>query len=76
MEGISDAESATISGSVSKLRAKRIAEGKVKDWVTTEDLLFNSPSAAAGFVLGYAVSGPANWKRKDGKSLKDIEEGM
>lgn len=46
---------------------------KVKDWTTTEDLLFSSSSAAAEFILGYSVSGPKIWKNKDGKSLKEIE---
>ncbi|WP_083236245.1 DUF4357 domain-containing protein [Acidaminococcus massiliensis] len=50
-----------------------MADEKVKDWVTTEDLLFSSSSAAADFVLGYSVSGPRVWKNADGKSLKEIE---
>lgn len=50
-----------------------MADEKVKDWVTTENLLFSSSSAAADFVLGYSVSGPRVWKNADGKSLKEIE---
>lgn len=57
-----------------KLREKHIAEGRVVDNITTEDILFNSSSAAAVFVLGYSVSGPMTWKAKDGRSLKEIEE--
>lgn len=55
------------------LRDKWILEDKVKDFVTTEDLLFSSSSAAADFVLGYSASGPGTWKDKNGKLLKEIE---
>ena len=58
---------------MTKLREKIIADGKVENQTTTEDLLFSSSSAAADFVLGYSVSGPATWKTKDGRSLKEIE---
>ena len=54
-------------------REKIIASDKVKDYVTTEDILFSSSSAAADFVTGYSVSGPANWKNSSGKTLKEIE---
>ena len=40
----------------------------------TEDVLFNSPSAAAAVVCGYTVNGRVLWKTEDGRSLKDIEE--
>lgn len=43
------------------------------DLVTTEDLLFSSPSAAVDFVTGYSVSGPATWKDKNENTLKEIE---
>lgn len=61
------------SGTINR-RELAMTEGKVKDLTTTEDMLFASPSAAADFVLGYNVSGPKNWKNKDGKSLKEIED--
>lgn len=64
----------SISPGVSKRRDALIAEGKVKDWTTTEDILFSSSSTAAMFVLGYSVSGPAKWKAKDGRTLKEIED--
>lgn len=63
----------SLSEGIVKLRDKYISEGKVKDWITTENLLFSSSSAAACFVLGYSASGPKVWKNKDGKSLKEIE---
>ena len=64
----------SVSSGMVKLREKHIAEKHVVDNKTTEDILFNSSSAAAVFVLGYSVSGPATWKTKDGKTLKQIEE--
>ena len=48
-----------------------IASSKVKNNTTTEDILFTSPSAAADFLMGYSVSGPATWKDKNGTCLKD-----
>ena len=63
----------SVSPGMIKLREKHIAEKHVVDNVTTEDILFNSSSAAAVFVLGYSVSGPMTWKTKDGRTLKEIE---
>lgn len=54
-------------------REKLLASDKVKDYVTTEDILFSSSSAAADFITGYSVSGPACWKNSVGKTLKEIE---
>lgn len=66
--------SKSLSPGLKKLRDKLFAEGKVDNLITTEDILFSSSSAAADFVLGYSVSGPRTWKRKDGLTLKEIEE--
>lgn len=63
----------SVSTGIVKLREKWFEEGKIKNLVTTEDLLFSSSSAAADFVLGYSVSGPKTWKDKNGRSLKEIE---
>ena len=65
--------SKSLSSGVRKLREKYITEGKVVSETTTEDILFSSSSAAADFVLGSSVSGPATWKDKDGVSLKELE---
>lgn len=42
------------------------------EFVTTEDILFSSPSAAAGFVGGSSLSGNIMWKTDDGKCPKDF----
>ncbi len=60
--------------SVVNLRNKHFDAGHINEnFVTTEDILFSSSSAAADFVTGYSVSGPAYWKDKNGKTLKEIE---
>ena len=41
--------------------------------VFTDNVLFNSPSAAASVVCGYAANGRVLWRTADGKTLKEIE---
>lgn len=65
----------SLSTGIQKLRQRLLDSGKVQDWVTKEDILFSSSSAAASFILGYSVSGPQTWKTQDGRTLKDIENG-
>lgn len=52
------ANAKSLSEGIAKMREKYMDEEKVKDWVTMENLLFSSSSAAADFILGYSVSGP------------------
>ena len=40
----------------------------------TQDYAFSSPSMAAGVVLGRPANGRIEWKNKDGKTLKMIQE--
>lgn len=40
---------------------------------TTKDILFDSPTGAAVFVVGYNISGPKNWKNLEGESLEKLE---
>ena len=64
----------SLSKGMLKLRNKHFDAGHVSEnLITTEDILFSSSSTAADFVTGYSVSGPACWKDKDGKSLKEME---
>ena len=39
----------------------------------TEDYIFSSPSTAAVIVMGRNANGLAEWKQKDGKTLKEFE---
>ena len=66
----------SLSSGMRKLRQQILDSSKVKNWNTTEDILFSSSSAAADFVLGYSVSGPQTWKAKDGRTLKEIENSQ
>jgi hypothetical protein len=63
----------SVGASTVKLREKYLSNGKIKNLITTENILFTSSSAAADFILGYSVSGPRTWKTKDRKTLKELE---
>jgi len=41
--------------------------------VLLKDILFKTPSGASSFVLGAPTNGNIEWKRKDGRALKDVE---
>ena len=48
--------------------------GRIDDnCVLTEDTLFSSPSAAAGFVVFASANGLTTWVTEDGKTLKELE---
>lgn len=47
--------------------------GEIKNDILQKDKLFSSSSAAAAFAAGYSISGPQQWKTKDGKTLKSFE---
>ena len=78
-EGFVLLEGSTISEKIAekyvnkRLIALRQNTEKVKNLKTMEDIIFSSSSAAAAFVTGYHVSGPASWKNIAGKTLKEIE---
>ena len=44
------------------------------DGILKIDVLCNSPSAAAEFVLSRSVNGKEVWKTEEGLSLNDLEE--
>jgi uncharacterized protein DUF4357 len=44
--------------------------------VLSQDYVFSSPSAAAAVMLGRSANGRELWRRKDGKTLKQIQEEM
>ena len=52
---------------------KKFAHKIGADYVLVEDILFNSPSAAAAFVGGASLSGKEFWKTSDGVLLKDLD---
>jgi hypothetical protein len=42
-------------------------------WVLTQDYAFDSPSSAAGVLLGRSANGRIEWKTAEGKTLKQIQ---
>lgn len=57
-----------------KLRALGILQKSGDKLVLSRDYVFNSPSTAAGVVLGMTSNGRRFWKDAEGKSLKELEE--
>lgn len=55
-------------------RVLLLKSDKVKDFITQEDILFSSSSAAATCICGYSTSGPRTWKDKNGHTLKEAEQ--
>ena len=51
---------------------KRREKADLENNILKTDMLFASPSSAAVFVLGYAANGWIEWKNKEGKTLKEI----
>ena len=52
---------------------KKYAKNIDANYILTEDILFNSPSAAASFVGGASLSGNASWHNSQGITPKSIE---
>ena len=67
-------DSNVIPISLQKLRKELIDTNVIKDGILQEKQLFSSPSYAATFVLGMNTNGRIDWKNKDGKTLKELEE--
>ena len=67
-------DSTVIPASLQKLRKELIDTNVIKDGILQEKQLFYSPSYAAAFVMGMNTNGRTDWKDKDGKTLKELEE--
>ncbi|WP_157844967.1 GIY-YIG nuclease family protein [Methylocucumis oryzae] len=67
----------SLSASNRVLRDKLIASGTLVDDGSRlrllKDQLFNSSSQAAGFIVGYSISGPSEWRLSDGTRLSEYE---
>lgn len=57
--------------SIRKAR-ERYKDSIGSDFITTEDILFRTPSGASSFVLGSNTNGNIEWKTKNGITLKDF----
>jgi len=45
-----------------------------ENWILQKDILFDTPSGAAAFVIGGNASGNTEWKTADGRTLKEVED--
>ena len=64
-----------MSANLVTLRKKLIDKGIVdKEFLFVSDHVFTSPSLAAAVVMGRNANGRTEWKKSNGKSIKDIEE--
>lgn len=68
---VSPNEDKTVSPGV---REKRKNAKVDEEHVLQEDVLLNSPSSAAIFVIGKSENGWKAWKTEDGKTLHDLED--
>ena len=67
-------DSPAIPTSLKELRKELIKANVIKGGILQEKQLFSSPSYAVAFVLGMNTNGRMDWKDKDGKTLKELEE--
>lgn len=76
--GAVKAEVTSCHAYLKELRTALISNGVLKpdgsNYVFTQDYIFASPSTAAGVVQGRAANGRVDWKTKEGKTLKELQE--
>ncbi|MCI8654532.1 MAG: DUF4357 domain-containing protein [Clostridia bacterium] len=51
---------------------EKYRNGKIKNNILQEDMIFKSFSTAANFVTGRSTNGLIAWKDENGKKIKDI----
>jgi hypothetical protein len=72
------AEVPSCPASVIQLRAALVANGALiaggEGYAFAQDYVFQSPSTAACVVLGRSANGRVEWKTKEGKTLKQVQE--
>lgn len=63
---------------LSELRRSLLTQGVLEDagevYRFTQDYIFDSPSSAAGVILGRSANGRTEWKDGHGRSLKELQE--
>lgn len=57
---------------IRNLREELMSKGIIQDLRFTRDYLFNSPSTAAGVVMGRNSNGLTEWKDPNGNTLRDV----
>lgn len=72
------AEVQSIHAYMTDLRRALVEKGVFSDagevYRVTQDYTFGSPSTAAGVLLGRTANGRAEWKDRQGRSLKEIQD--
>ncbi|HWP30896.1 MAG TPA: GIY-YIG nuclease family protein [Fimbriimonadales bacterium] len=68
----------SIHAYLTELRKSLLVQGVLKEadacYVFTQDYTFDSPSTAAGVILGRSANGRVEWKDSKGHTLKEIQE--
>ena len=64
----------SLSDTTKAIQKKYVENKEIVNGILKIDILRNSPSAAAEFVLSRSVNGKDVWKTKEGLSLNDLEE--
>jgi hypothetical protein len=72
-DNIAKIEDTIDSTHISPTMVKRHGSSNIINVILQEDILFNSPSNAAIFVLGKSSNGWVEWKTIDGKTLNEIK---
>ena len=71
-------ETKSIHAYLTDMRLSMLEQGVLVDrgqyHEMTQDYTFNSPSTAAGVLLGRSANGRREWKTNDGRTLKSIQE--
>ena len=71
-------ETASIHKYMSEMRQQLLSREVLKEkdgvLIFTQDYRFNSPSTAAGVLVGGAANGRLAWKNRDNKPLREIQE--
>jgi hypothetical protein len=71
-------EARSIYAYLGELRQSLLKQGVLEDagevYRLTQDYTFNSPSMAAGVLLGRSCNGRVEWKDANGRTLKEIQE--
>lgn len=67
---IANSVTPSASQTIKNLRNDLISKGIIQELSFTKDYLFNSPSTAAGVVMGRNANGLTEWKTKNDETLK------
>jgi hypothetical protein len=65
---------AYLRGMRDSLRRQGVLGDNGETYVLTQDYVFNSPSTAAGVILGRSSNGRVEWKDATGRTLKALQE--